>query len=145
MVMRIAVIGLGKLGAPLAAVLADSGHDVVGVDTSTSVVALLNDGRTPVEEPGLADLIARNRSRLRATVDAADAVTTTDITFIVVPTPSTSSGAFSSRFVLDAIAHIGLGLRRSSRYHVVAVTSTMMPMSSDMEIAPALERSVSET
>lgn len=140
MAMRISVIGLGKLGVPLAAVLADSGHDVVGVDTSTPVVELLNDGRTPVQEPGLADLIARNRSRLRATTDAADAVTATDATFIVVPTPSTPSGAFSTRFVLDAIAHLGPGLGRSSHYHVVAVTSTMMPMSSDTEIAPALER-----
>ena len=140
LVTRVAVIGLGKLGAPLAAVLADSGHDVVGVDTSTSVVEALNDGRTPVREPGLADLIARNRSRLRATSDATDAVGATDVTFIVVPTPSTPSGAFSARFVLEAIAHIGPGLRHNSRYHVVAVTSTMMPMSSDTEIAPALER-----
>lgn len=74
--MRISVVGLGKLGAPLAAVLADAGHDVVGVDTSVDVVESVNEGRSPVEEPWLADLIARNRSRLRATPDAAAAAET---------------------------------------------------------------------
>ncbi|MSO82613.1 MAG: UDP-glucose/GDP-mannose dehydrogenase family protein [Acidobacteria bacterium] len=138
--MRIAVIGLGKLGAPLAAILANSGHDVVGVDSNVQVVASLNAGRSAVQEPDLADLIDRNRARLRATTDVAAALADTDVTFIVVPTPSTASGAFSNRFVLEAIADIGRGLRLSSAYHVVAVTSTMMPMSIDTEIRPALER-----
>ena len=109
MIMRICVIGLGKLGAPLAAILANSGHDVVGVDSNIQVVDSLNAGRSPVQEPELADLIDRNRSRLRATSDVAAAIADTDVTFIVVPTPSTASGAFSDRFVLDAIAGIGRG------------------------------------
>lgn len=138
--MRVSVIGLGKLGAPLAAVLADSGHDVVGVDTSATLVDALNDGRTPIQEPGLSEMIARNQARLRATTDAADAASATDVTFIVVPTPSTPSGGFTCDFVLEAIERIGPGLKRSTRYHVVVVTSTMMPLSSDVAIAPALER-----
>jgi len=138
--MHISVIGLGKLGAPLAAILADRGHDVVGVDTSPHIVELLNQGRTVVQEPGLADLVEENRSRLRATTDAAAAVAATDVSFIVVPTPSTSSGTFSTRFVTDAVAQVGRGLRQKSGYHVVAVTSTVMPMSTALEVRPALER-----
>ena len=137
--MRICVVGLGKLGAPLAAILASSGHDVVGVDSNVQVLDSLNAGRSPVQEPELADLIDRNRSRLRATSDVAAAIACTDVTFIVVPTPSMASGAFSNRFVLDAIAGIGRGLRLGTDYHVVVVTSTMMPMSMDEEIRPALE------
>src|SRR5512145_1856190 len=92
--VRICVIGLGKLGAPLAAILADRGHHVIGVDARPAVVALLNDGRTPVQEPGLAELIERNRARLRASTDAAEAAAASEASFIVVPTPSTPSGGF---------------------------------------------------
>jgi UDPglucose 6-dehydrogenase len=137
--MRICVVGLGKLGAPLAAILADRGHHVIGVDARPEVVELLNAGRTAIQEPGLSELIERNRSRLRATTDAAAAAADTDASFIVVPTPSTPHGTFSSRFVIDAIEAIGRGLRRSKKYHVVTVTSTVMPLSTDLEIRPALE------
>ena len=137
--MRICVVGLGKLGAPLAALLADRGHDVIGVDTRTEIVDLLNQGCTPIREPGLAELIHRNRSRLQATTDLAGAAGNTDASFIVVPTPSTANGTFSMRFVMDAINGIGRGLRRSKNYHVATVTSTMMPLSTDLDVKPALE------
>ena len=137
--MHISVVGLGKLGAPLAALLADRGHDVVGVDRQPDVVDLLNAGRTPVQEPGLADLIQRNRERLRGTTDAAAAIEETDITFLVVPTPSTPSGAFSSSYVVKAIEEAAPGLRRKNGYHTVVVTSTVMPTSTELELKPALE------
>ena len=137
--MRICVVGLGKLGAPLAALLADRGHHVVGVDSNPETVELLNAGRTVLREAGLAELIERNRPRLRATTDTATAAAAADASFIVVPTPSTASGAFSTRYVLDAVRGIGRGLRQSSQYHVVTVTSTVMPLATDLEIRPALE------
>ncbi len=137
--MRISVVGLGKLGAPLAAVLAHHGHDVVGVDRRPDVVDLVNAGRTPVEEPGLAALIADNRARLSATADAASAAADTDLSFIIVPTPSLPSGLFATTLVLDAIEDIGRGLRRKDGYHVVVVTSTVAPLTMEREVAPRLE------
>ena len=137
--MRICVIGLGKLGAPLAALLADRGHQVIGVDSRPEVVDLLNAGGTTIQEPGLAELIHRNRARLRATTDAASAVAESEASFIVVPTPSTADGTFSMQFVVDAVTSVGRGLRRSTNYHVVTVTSTVMPLSTELEIRPALE------
>jgi UDPglucose 6-dehydrogenase len=137
--MRICVVGLGKLGAPLAAILADRGHYVIGVDTRPELVDLLNEGCTPIREPGLAELIHRNRSRLQATTDLTGAAADTEASFIVVPTPSTANGTFSMRFVIDAVYGIGRGLRQSTNYHVVTVTSTMMPLSTDLEVRPALE------
>jgi UDPglucose 6-dehydrogenase len=95
--MRICVIGLGKLGAPLAALLADRGNEVIGVDSRPEVVDLLNEGGTTIQEPGLAELIHRNRARLRATTDAASAVAESEASLIVVPTPSTADGTFSMR------------------------------------------------
>jgi UDPglucose 6-dehydrogenase len=138
--MHISVVGLGKLGVPLAAVLADRGHNVIGVDTRREVVDLVNRGCTPVEEPGLAALVASSRDRLRATTDGAAAAAATEISFIIVPTPSLPSGLFSTKYVLDAIEEIGRGLRTSKAYHIVVVTSTVAPGTMEREIAPALER-----
>src|SRR5882762_1816509 len=138
--MHISVVGLGKLGAPLAAVLAHHGHTVVGVDSREEVVDLINSGAAPVEEPGLAALIASNRARLRATTDSAAAAAATEASFIIVPTPSLPSGLFSTKYVLDAIEQIGRGLRHATGYHLVVVTSTVAPGTMDGEIGPALER-----
>jgi UDPglucose 6-dehydrogenase len=137
--MRVSVVGLGKLGTPLAAVLANAGHHVTGVDMRAEAVDDLNAGRAPVDEPGLADLIVRNRERLHATTDVA-AIAATDTTFIIVPTPSLPSGRFSNQLVINAITAIGAALKARTAYHVVVVTSTVAPTSMDAEIRPALER-----
>src|SRR5437899_2447020 len=125
--MNVSVIGLGKLGAPLAAVLASKGHGVIGVDVAPEAVRLINDGEAPVFEPGLADLIHRSRSRLSATHDYAGAVARTEATFIIVPTPSDPNGAFSLRHVLAAAEAIGRALRHKHGFHLIMLTSTVMP------------------
>ena len=146
--MKISVIGLGKLGSPLAAVLASKGFSVVGTDLHRPYVDSINAGQAPVDEPRLQELIEANRDRLRATMDAAAAVAETDVTFIIVPTPSDESGRFRNSYVLTAIEAVGAGLRKKNGYHVVVVTSTVMPGSTGGEIRAALEvasgRSVGE-
>ncbi|MBN8891521.1 MAG: nucleotide sugar dehydrogenase [Rhodospirillales bacterium] len=136
--MDIAVIGLGKLGSPLAAVLASRGHRVVGVDLNPSAVAAMNAGRAPVAEPGLQACIEAAAGRLRATTDFAE-LAGTDLSFVIVPTPSGPDGRFSNRFVLDAVRRVGEALRCGGRYHVVNITSTVMPGSTGGEIRAALE------
>jgi UDPglucose 6-dehydrogenase len=138
--MKISVIGLGKLGSPLAAVFASKGFDVIGVDMNGAFVEALNAGRAPVDEPQLQELIEKNRHRLRATLDVSDAIIGSDITFVVVPTPSDASGRFSNAAVLKAMESIGAALRRKTDYHVVVITSTVMPGSTDGEIRATLER-----
>src|ERR1700746_960777 len=105
--MRLSIIGLGKLGAPMAAVMADKGNIIIGGDVSPATIKLVNDGKAPVEEPGLAELIAKNRGRLSATSALDQAVAETDATFIIVPTPSEPDGAFSLRHVMEAAESIG--------------------------------------
>ncbi len=137
--MRVSVIGLGKLGAPLAAVLASKGHQVVGLDLDAARVRQLAEGKAPVDEPGLQALVDASRATLRATTSYAEAIGGSDITFIIVPTPSDAEGAFSTRYVLAAIAEIGQALKQKAGYHVVSVTSTVMPGATGGEIRAALE------
>jgi UDPglucose 6-dehydrogenase len=137
--MRVCVVGLGKLGAPLAAVLASKGNDVLGIDLNPAAVDALNEGRAPVDEPGLQALVAANRERLRATTDVR-AAGGGDVTILLVPTPSDERGAFTNEYVLAAIEDVGRGLAGRDVYHVVVVASTVMPGSCDAELGPALER-----
>jgi UDPglucose 6-dehydrogenase len=137
--MRISVIGLGKLGAVMAAVVADAGFDVVGVDLNQGFVDSINNGEAPVQEPGLPELIVKNRSRLRATTNTEAAVADTDVTFIIVPTPSGPDGAFALKYVLAAGESIGRALRAKDSYHLVVISSTVMPGSTASEVLPLLE------
>lgn len=137
--MDICVVGLGKLGSPLAAVLASKGHNVIGVDLNKYFIDSINAGKAPVVEPQLQELIDQSKGRLRATSDYNDAIPKTDISFIIVPTPSDETGMFTNRFVIDAVKMIGAALKTTDRYHVVNITSTVMPGSTDGEIRAALE------
>ncbi len=136
---RVNVVGLGKLGAPLAAVLASRGFTVIGLDVNKVLVDALNAGKMPIVEPQLNELIAANKQRLSATMDANEAVQKSDASFVIVPTPSDSTGFFSNRFVLQAMETLGKALRNKNGYHMVVITSTVMPGSTGGEIRAALE------
>lgn len=137
--MRISVIGLGKLGSPLAAVLADKGHDVIGVDVNRAFVEALRDGRAPVRETGLDEMVARNRARLAATPSGEEAVLGSELTFVVVPTPSLADGSFSLEITLAACRDVGAALRGKDGFHLVVITSTVMPGSTGGPIRACLE------
>jgi UDPglucose 6-dehydrogenase len=138
--MRIGVVGLGKLGSVLAAVLADKGHEVLGVDLNPEFVKAINEGTAPVDETGLDDLIKKNRHRLSATTDCHSAVATAEITFIVVPTPSEPGGLFSLRYVVPVAEAIAHALRQKSEFHLVVLSSTVVPGSVEKTILPLLEK-----
>ena len=138
--MKISVIGLGKLGAPLAAVFASKGFSVIASDINRSLVEAVNAGRAPVDEPGLQQLIDSSAGRLSATVDVAAAVAESDVTFVIVPTPSDPTGRFSNTYALQAMASVGDGIRRKAGYHLVVMTSTVMPGSTGGELRTSLER-----
>ena len=136
----ISVIGLGKLGLPLAACLASAGLTVVGADVDPDKVRAVNDGVAPQFEPGLQELLQVTRQRLTATQSVALAVEATDITFIVVPTPSEADSGFSLKYVLAAAETIGRALRPKQWFHLVVLTSTVMPGSTDGEVRSTLEQ-----
>jgi UDPglucose 6-dehydrogenase len=136
---RVSVVGLGKLGAPLAAVLASRGFTVIGLDVNKTLVDSMNAGKMPIVEPQLNELIAANRERLSATMDANEAIQKSDASFVIVPTPSDSTGFFSNRFVLQAMETLGKALKNKQGYHMVVITSTVMPGTTGTEIKAALE------
>ena len=127
MVKTATVIGLGRLGAPLAVCLASKGMRVIGVDADPQKVEALQAGRAPVAETGLEALLRENRERLSATGSIEDAVTASEITFIVVGTPSEPSGGFSLRHVLPVCEAIGRALKTKSDFHIAVLTSTVLP------------------
>ena len=138
--MNISVVGLGKLGSPLLAVLASRGFDVCGIDLHQSVVDQINQKVAPVQEPQLQELLSEFGGRIRATTDWRDGIEGTDVTGIIVPTPSGADGAFRNDFVLSAVENIGRVLRQKQGYHLVVVHSTTMPGSIGGPIKECLEQ-----
>jgi len=140
MSLRVCVVGLGKLGSPLAACLAAKGLTVIGVDHDRHKVDAVNRKKAPVNEPGLAELLGQTQGRLTALADTGAAVTETDITFIVVSTPSDPSGGFSLRYVEPVCQAIGQALSKKNDYHLVCLTSTVMPGTTGGPVREMLEK-----
>jgi UDPglucose 6-dehydrogenase len=140
MLSSVAVIGLGKLGAPMAVCFAARGFTVHAVDLNPQKVDAISRGVPPVHEPGLGELLAECREHITATKDIESAVIASDVTFVVVATPSEADGGFSLRYAVPSCESIGRALRTKSAYHVVVVTSTVMPGSMGSPIKSALER-----
>ena len=93
--MKIAVIGTGYVGLVTSTCLAESGNDVIGIDKDASKIATLVSGRLPIYEPGLLELVQRNRreERLKFTTDLAAGITPAELIFIAVGTPQAPDGA----------------------------------------------------
>ena len=126
--LKISVIGLGKLGLPLATMLAQK-HDVIGVDKDEGLVRSINQGEIETFEPSLAHNLAAVRDSLSATMDAEYAAWETDLSFIVVPTPSLPGGRFSLGFVQVALEPIVRTLKSREDHfpHTIALVSTVSP------------------
>lgn len=122
MIEKISVIGLGKLGASMAAGMASRGFDVIGVDVNQSTVDALNSGVAPVQEPQLPETIGANKQRLRATTSHEKAVLESDVSFVAVPTPSDDRGAFSLQYAAYAFRELGRALKKKQSYHVIVLT-----------------------
>lgn len=137
---KISVIGLGKLGAPLLATVAARGFQVIGVDVNRPVVEKVNKGVAPVAEPKLSSLLKKYKRRIKATTSYQEAILGSNITFIIVPTPSLKNGNFSNKYVLAAAGKIGQALAKKGQHHLICVTSTVLPHSMDKEIVPTLEK-----
>jgi GDP-mannose 6-dehydrogenase len=136
------VFGLGYVGSVSAACFAEDGHTVVGVDVNADKVGALNEGRSPIVEKGLEDLIKTNaeNGRLRATTSTADAIRDTEISLICVGTPSRKNGSLDLTYLERVAEQIGAALKDKPEYHVVVVRSTVLPGTTHDVVIPALER-----
>ena len=140
--MRISIFGLGYVGAVVSGCFARDGHEVIGVDTDESKVALINSGRSPIVEPGLEPMIAEavRAGTLRATTHCREAVLGSELSMVCVGTPSQATGGLDLGYVTRVCEEIGAALAGKSGRHLVVVRSTMLPGSVRGAVIPALER-----
>lgn len=133
----VAVYGLGKMGLPLAAVLADQNADVLGVDIDDSVVAAVNEGRSPVDEPGLQKRVAEyGGSRLEATTDGEEAAREAEVMIVLVPTVLDEESSPALGPVLDVAETIATGVNRDD---LVVLESTAPPGTTEGVFREAVE------
>jgi GDP-mannose 6-dehydrogenase len=145
--MKVSVFGLGYVGCVSAAAFAGDGHEVVGVDVIPEKVSAINEGRSPIVEPGLDELLKQGitEGRLRATTSTEDAVRATDLSLVCVGTPSRKNGSLDLTYLLRVCEQIGEVLRDKESYHVVVVRSTVLPGTTHGHVIPTLEKASGKT
>ncbi|MDH4869483.1 GDP-mannose 6-dehydrogenase [Pseudomonas sp. BN515] len=139
--MRISIFGLGYVGAVCAGCLSARGHEVIGVDVSQTKIDLINNGKSPIVEPGLEELLQQGvkTGRLRGTTDVAGAVRDTQVSFICVGTPSKKNGDLSLDYIEGVCREIGFALRDKAERHTVVVRSTVLPGTVKNVVIPIIE------
>lgn len=122
--MNVAVIGTGYVGLVAGACFADLGHRVVCVDNNQAKLATLRDGRLPIYEPGLEEMVPKNakRGRLQFTDDLATAVREAEVVFIAVGTPPGEDGSADLRHVMAVAGQIGQNI---TVFKTIVVKSTV--------------------
>lgn len=136
---QVAIVGLGYIGSCIAAVLAERGHDVVGVDTNTALITELGDGYCRFVEPGLAELLADavGSGRLTVTTDYS-AVRSADVVLVTVGTPVREDGSLADEQLRGACTELAEHVREGQLY---VVKSTVPPGTTRELVLPLLEAS----
>jgi len=137
----VSIFGLGYVGTVSAGCLARQGHEVIGVDPLRAKTDLINNGRSPVIEADIDEIIQTSvrEGRLRAVQDTAAAIQQTDLSFVCVGTPSLMNGNLDLRYIRHVCEEIGTALRNKSDRHVVVIRSTVLPGTMRRIVIPLLE------
>lgn len=137
--MNVAVVGIGRIGLPLATAIASRGHCVTGCDINASLVQLVNRGENPIpDEVGLGELLAAQvkSGTLRATTDTAGAATGAEVVLFCVAVDVDSEARADLRNLLSAVQDVGRGLRPGT----LCIFDTTLPVGTTRALlAPALE------
>jgi len=139
--MKISIFGMGYVGVVSAACLLRDGHEVLGIDPAGAKVADLCQGRSPVQEPGVAALLAagHRQGRLTATVHPEKSLVAGDMVWICVGTPSDADGGINLAAVETVIRQIGQALRNGIERPLIVLRSTCLPGTTRERIIPLLE------
>jgi UDPglucose 6-dehydrogenase len=140
--MKIAVIGTGYVGLVAGACLAENGNEVICVDKDSSKVRALQRGRIPIYEPGLEELVRRNRheKRLTFTTDLTKGVRASQIVFIAVGTPTGEDGSADLSHVLDVARQIG----KSMNGYKVVVDKSTVPVGTSEKVRETIKKETSQ-
>jgi GDP-mannose 6-dehydrogenase len=138
----ISIFGLGYVGAVSLACLADNEHTVIGVDVNPLKVNMIKEGRSPIIEAGLNELMMNGvqTGRIRAVTEAREAVLRSEISIICVGTPSNANGSLDLSYVRRVSEQIGEALAEKQDYHIVILRSTVLPGTTEDVVIPILEQ-----
>ena len=140
--MDIAIFGLGYVGAVSAACLSKEGHIVIGVDSNDNKVDLINDGKSPVVEKDVDEMIAMAvaHGKLRATTDSGAAIRESDLAIVCVGTPSAPNGDLDLIHVQHVCEEIGGALAKKDGFTAIVIRSTVLPGTLRGLVIPTLEQ-----
>lgn len=127
--MKISIFGLGYVGCVGAACLAKLGHHIIGTDVSENKVKLMNQGRPTIIEAEINELIKEGHDKglIESTMDYHYAVHNSEISFIVVGTPSSKEGHLNLSYIYKVAHQIGEALKDKDEFHIIAIRSTVLP------------------
>ena len=136
--MKIAVVGTGYVGLVVGACLSENGNDVICVDKDELKIRTLEEGRMPIYEPGLEEMVRRNHSleRLLYTTDLSSAVATSEIVFIAVGTPQGEDGSADLQHVLEVAQSVGRALNK----YTVIVDKSTVPVGTAKRVRAAIAK-----
>lgn len=136
----ISIFGLGYVGCVTAACLAEAGCQVIGVDLNPEKVGMINEGKSPIVEPGLEKLIngMAMGGRLRATSSCQEAIDASEMAFLCVGTPGDQNGQLQLEALERVCREIGQALKGKTRRFTVVVRSTVLPGTVEQTVFPAL-------
>lgn len=134
--MKVAIIGTGYVGLVAGTCFAETGNDVICVDIDEKKIQALAEGKVPIYEPGLEELIQRNQEegRLRFTTDLAKAVEESLIIFLAVGTPAGEDGSSDLRYVLEAAEQVG----RAMKGYKIVVNKSTVPVGTAEKVSQVL-------
>ncbi|NIP26887.1 MAG: nucleotide sugar dehydrogenase [Phycisphaerae bacterium] len=139
--MKISIFGMGYVGVVSGACLLRDGHEVIGVDPVASKVTDLSQGHSPIQEPGVTELLTEGyeAGRFKATTEPSKGLAGSDMVWICVGTPSEPNGDIDFSAVDTVIGQIGRSLRNSQDRPLVVLRSTCLPGTTSNRVIPLLE------
>jgi len=138
------VIGLGKLGLPIALCIAGKGFRVIGVDKDEKKVNLIKEKKLFLYEKRFEEFLNKAQGNFLVTTEIKTAITNSNMSFIIVPTPSKPDGSFSLEIVSEVCKEIGGVLKDKNEFHLAVINSTVMPGHTDI-IKNLLEKLTGKT
>ena len=141
--MKIAIIGTGYVGLTTAVVLSYLNHDVGAVDKDENKLTLLHEGKSPIHEPGIQNLLDEVRHTIRFTPSVAEVVPDAELVLIAVGTPPKQNGEADTRHVEQAAREVAQ-VCLPNRHYTLVVKSTV-PIGTNQRVAEVVEERIFRT
>jgi len=136
--MRISIFGTGYVGSVTGICIADLGHEIIFTDIDTAKLNLIDHGQIPVFEPGLQQILTKNKKKISTNTNPIEAIINTDISFICVGTPSREDGSLDTRSIESVSQTLGEGIGKKKNFHTIVVKSTVIPGTIEELILPII-------